>query len=202
MQCRHQRPPALPDSIVKFHDAGIKPPKGGWHFAIAGQTFTGNNESEVASKLKRWRTNNATFVSDLDIERELWAYWCGRQPQRCYAGLPAKSHVERALKPAEVTKELQGPPIWTFLNTLAVAWEPSLHPLFLHLCDSISIILVCPLCIAEWQRILRDNRPNDLSTRLEVCQWVNDAHNEVNARAGKPAYPYDAMVAHWGAPMP
>lgn len=190
------------EMIPKFFNAGVKPPKGGWSFIINGNQFSGSSESEVAGKLKKWRQNNLTFVSDLDIERELWAYWCNRQPERCYQRAEKTAPALGSVKPAELTKEIQGPPIWTFLNTLAVVWEPGLHPLFLNLCDSISIILQCPLCRQEWAAILRENRPTKLSSRSAVCHWVNDVHNQVNSRVGKPAYPYEQMVSQWGAPLP
>lgn len=202
MPCKLQLAPALPDTIAKFFNAATKPPKGGWHFTLGEQRFDGSSESEVAAKLKKWRRNNLTFVSDVDIERELWAYWCGRQPERCYQRVDQTQVVLGAVKPAELTKQLQGPPIWTFLNTLAAVWEPGLHPLFLNLCDSISVILQCPLCRMEWQSILAEKRPTNLASRLEVCQWVNDVHNQVNSRAGKPNYPYEQMVSQWGAPLP
>lgn len=202
MQCRRQLAPALPDTIAKFFDAATKPPKGGWHFTLGELRFDGSNESEVMAKVKKWRQNNLTFVSDIDIEREVWAYWCARQPERCFQRGEKTAPALGTIKPAELTKQLQGPPIWTFLNTLAVVWEPGLHPLFLNLCDSISVILQCPVCRFEWQSILRTNRPTNLASRLEVCRWVNDVHNQVNRSAGKPAYPYEQMVSQWGAPLP
>lgn len=192
------------DSIAKFYDRQIKPPRGGWHFPLPrGVLIEKHSESDVIGEVKRWRKNNGTFVSDLDVEREVWNYYCNREPKRC-KGAAADSapriSAGATVIPAEVTKELQGPPIWLFLNTLAVRWEPTLHDYFLHTIDAISVILECPICREEW-RSLQTKRPaTNISSKLEACQWVNAVHNEVNARIGKQAYPYSRMISEFGAP--
>jgi hypothetical protein len=130
-------------------------------------------------------------------------YYCNREPKRCKNAMAEHSAtVKSANAPVEVTKEMQGPPIWTFLNTLAVQWQPALADYFLHTVDTISAILVCPICQTEWQTLLRNRNPRNISSKLEACIWVNAVHNEVNARVGKPAYPYSRMVTDWGAPLP
>ena len=190
------------DSIAKFFDRQIKPPKGGWHFNLSGGvTLERHSESDILSALKAWRQNNRTFVSDLDLERELWTYYCSREPSRCKPALSDAS-VQQSVTtgPVEVTKEMQGPPIWLFLNTLAAQWTPQLHDFFLSVCDNLSAILVCPICRSEWQRLCRNNSPRELSTRYAVCQWVNAVHNEVNGRLGKQVYPYSRMITEFGAP--
>jgi hypothetical protein len=196
--------PQVADSIAKFWDRQIKPPKGGWHYNLSGNvTLERHSEAEIHAAVKQWRQNNQTFASDLDIERELWVYYCNREPKRCKNAMAEHSAtVKSANAPVEVTKEMQGPPIWTFLNTLAVQWQPALADYFLHTVDTISAILVCPICQTEWQTLLRNRNPRNISSKLEACIWVNAVHNEVNARVGKPAYPYSRMVTDWGAPLP
>lgn len=194
----------MADSIAKFYDRQIKPPRGGWHFPLSGgNTLSRHSESDILAELKRWRKQNGTFVSDLDLERELWNYYCSREPARCRATTADAQKVASVSVsgPVEVTKEMQGPPIWTFLNTLAVQWTPGLHDYFLATCDMLPAILVCPICTEEWRRLLRNRPPQALSTRFAVCQWLNAVHNEVNQRVNKPAYPYSRMVTEYGAPL-
>lgn len=191
------------NSIAKFWDRNIRPPKGGWHYNLPGNvTLEKHSESEIFEAVKKWRKNNGTFTSDIDIERELWTYYCNREPKRCKATLADSVTPSPAPDgPVEVTKEMQGPPIWTFLNTLAVQWTPSLQDYFLTTVNVISAIMVCPICQHEWQIIVRQRNPDRISSRLEACKWINDVHNQVNARVGKRAYPYSRMVTEYGAPL-
>jgi len=193
------------NSVGKFYDRANRPPRGGWHFPIHGQTLQKHSESEIFEGLKRWRKNNGTYISDLDIEREIWSYYCNREPQRCSATAPSSSSRTSGsgpVTPREVTKEMQGPPLWLFLNTLAVQWTPALHDYFLHTIDAVISILVCPLCRAEWRDVVRNTHADQISSASEACHWVNDRHNEINERLGKAYYPYSRMVREFGAPQP
>jgi hypothetical protein len=196
----------MADSIDKFFDRATRPPRGGWHFPIGGNNLIEKySEQDVFESVKKWRKNNGTFVSDLDIERELWAYWCSRQPERCSTA-PATSGSRQlvpggALVPVEVTKEMQGPPMWEFLNVVAVQWTPALQDYFLHTCDAFVSLLVCPICRDEWREVLRKDPPAKITTRFEACQWTNRVHNEVNTRTGKQPFPYSRMVTEFGAPI-
>lgn len=190
-------------SIAKFFDRSIRPPRGGWHYNIPGGTLLErHSESEIIAAVKKWRQNNGSFVSDLDIERELWNYYCNREPVRCKAAKSDFVPDPVPAGPVEVTREMQGPPIWLFLNTIAVQWTPELHDYFLRTVDTLSAIMVCPLCIQEWQTLCRTRNPRLITSRLGACQWVNAVHNEVNFRVGKSAYPYSRMVSEFGAPLP
>lgn len=188
--------------MTKFHDASIRPPRGGWVYVVGGQQFTGYSESELIEAIGKWRRNNATYSSDESIAHEIWDYFCRREPERC-GGVytrPGDALSPLGAVPAEKTPKLQGPPIWLFLNTLAAQWVPALHDYFLATCDAISSILDCPDCRAEWQQILGSNPPAGLTTRLAVCQWVNRVHNLVNAKTGKLPFAYSRMVTEFGAP--
>lgn len=190
-------------SIVKFFNAHVIPPRGGWSFPINGQLVERHTESDIHAEVKRWRQNNGTFVSDEEITRELWAYYCKNQPERC--GLSAKQVASTAaseVTPRDLTKEVIGPWIWQFLNLAAVRWQPGTHGFFLDLCDQIIVLLDCPICRNEWGHILHSRSPGPIKTRVQACEWANWAHNQVNARIGKNTYPYSRMVAEYGAPMP
>lgn len=202
MPLRRQLTILVSASIVKFFDVEIKPPRGGWNFPIGGETVLARSEGEIFDALKAWQKNNSTFVSDEATLREMWDYWCQRESTRC-GMLPSdfKETAQARMVPRAITKELQGPPIWTFLNTLAAQWSPGLHPYFLDTCNAIHTILECPDCQREWRAIMHETPPTSIKSRLAACQWVNAAHNIVNRRRGVSEYSYARMVREWGAPI-
>lgn len=185
----------MADSIAKFHDAHIRPPRGGWTFA----GITRYSETELVEAIAKLRSNNGGDADPDRIAAEIWAEFCGREPERC--GILPGAVRAAAIVPREVTKELQGPPIWTFLNTVAVQWHEGMHPYFLATINAVLSILVCPICREEWRRLLRSFPPDGLNSKLAVCQWVNMVHNDVNIRNGGSEYPYARMVAEYGAPL-
>lgn len=190
-------------SIVKFYDAHVRPPRGGWNFMIGGELVQKHSEADIIDEVKRYRRNNGTFTSEDDISRELWAYWCSRQPERCGQSKKPEDTATRAIPtPRDLTPAVMGPWVWQFLNLAAARWTPMLHGWFLELCDTILVLLECPICRSEWSSILQRRSPARLETRLAVCQWVLWAHNEVNAKKGKPEYRYEQMILDYGAPTP
>lgn len=180
------------------------PPQGGWHFQINNERFEGSSESDVIEKVRRWLQNNGRYEGDAEIERSLWNYYCAREPERCKASATATRQVfvmpPALVIPREVTKELQGPPIWGFLNTLAVQWTPAMRDYFLHTVAMIPAILECPMCRDHFRKSVYDHPADVISSKLHACQWVNAIHNLANAAAGHPQYPYERMVMEWGAP--
>lgn len=190
---------------ARFFDAHVRPPRGGWHYSIGGKHIGGFSEEQILEEMGKFHRNNGTGKTDGELRAELWNYYCSREPERC-GRTPHKRIAEPSgpVAPGEKTPQRQGPPIWTFLNTVAAQWTPMLHDFFLSVLDHISVILECPTCKLEWQSILRDERESvqRLGTRLEVCRWVNRVHNLVNERAGKAQFPYLRMVTDYGAPNP
>jgi hypothetical protein len=188
--------------MTRFFDAHIRPPKGGWSFPIGGTLVTRYSENDITDEIRKWRQNNGTYTSDAAITEELWAYYCARDPGRCGIRGEELKTLERAkaLPPAEKTPEMQGRPIWMFLNTIAAQWLPGTHDYFLATCDAIIVILECPKCREEWRSLLAQFPPAALKSRFEVCRWVNKVHNEVNSRLGKSSYPYSRMVSEYAAP--
>lgn len=192
----------------RFFDASVRPPRGGWLFVVGGVQFEAYSEGDLVGEVAKWRRNNGTYVSDTSIEHEIWDYLCRREPDRCgetiYPPAPAPEGTPAGalIVPREVTPAVQGPGIWLFLNTLAVQWAPGLHDYFLATCDAIIAMLECPECREEWRRLLADDPPLALGSKLQVCQWVNRNHNKVNAKLGKQEFPYWKMVTEFGAPIP
>lgn len=45
----------------------------------------------------------------------------------------------------------------------------------------------CKSCVGTWERIVSDHPP-DVRGRNEFCHWTCAAHDEVNAKLGKPRY--------------
>jgi len=151
--------------------------------------------------MARLRKNNGSYVNEASIEAELWDYFCSREPVRCGKMPHEVAAMSKPLKSREITKELQGGPIWTFLNTLAAVWEEGLHPYFLATCNAIVSILECPDCQREWRLILKETPPSGLKNKLSVCRWVWNAHNTVRRRIGRADYPWEAAVKEWGFPV-
>jgi hypothetical protein len=169
--------------------------------AITHRSETVHSESDAITAIAKWRRNNGTFVSTIDVEREIWDRLCKSEPKRC--GLVVLRHEKTPadIIPRERTPEVQGPPIWTFLNTLAAAWTPGLHDYFLLTIDSIGAILDCQHCREHWREVVRDNPTTEIKTRYAACKWVNDCHNAVSRLAGKSFFPYSEMVRLYGAPL-
>lgn len=188
----------------RFFDAHVRPPRGGWNFEYQGKLINGYSESEIVEAVRRVQQNNGSYVSDAAISEMLWRYYCAREPDRCgqRVSAPVASFAPgQFVVKAEVTPEIQGPGIWLFLNTLAVQWTPAFHDYFLATCDAIIVILECPDCRTEWRRLLTDYPPVSLASKLAVCHWVNDRHNDVNRKIGKQQFPYERMVSQFGAPF-
>jgi len=186
------------DSTVKFFDAHVRPPRGGWTFTIAGRKVEKHSESEVISELRKWRQNNNTYVDDESLSREVWGYYCSREPERC--GQSASNVSPTAIVPKDLTPEVVGPIIWKHLNLSAARWNPGLREWFLSYLDIISVLIECPVCQNEWRSIVSEKSPVTLNSRLSVCQWVNWAHNRVNSKRGKSQFSYERMVIEYGAP--
>lgn len=176
----------------------------GWHYFSnprdVGTYFRESGPNEVFETVKRLRRNNGTFVSDVDIWRELWTYWCGKEPGRC--GQEAVSPAPGQIAPREMTKEFWGPILWMAINLHAVRFEAIGKAGFLRFLGSVSTLMTCPECIAHWQNILATRPPGTANNTLEACIWANDVHNLVNASRGAPIYPYERMVLEYGAPTP
>jgi hypothetical protein len=193
-----------PDSIPKFFDENERPPQGGWHYFTRPDDrstyFRLSSSSAVFEEVKKYRRNNGTFVSDIDIWRELWAYWCGRQPGRCGLEEVAPSQAA-AVAPRELNPPFWGPIIWRAMNLYAVRFDAVGRDSFLRFLTTCSVLMTCPECIGHWQQILAEHSPAQLATSFEACQWVNKVHNLVNARRGVAQYPYDRMVTEYGAPL-
>jgi len=186
--------------MTKFYDSHIRGPRGGWSYPIGGTLVAKYSEADIVAELKRWRTNNGTFVSDEKIEEEIWAYYCTRQPERCGLTGVIASLTSTAAMPRELTKEVVGPWLWQHLNLFAARWQPGIRGLFLDNLDTITLLLECPICRNEWRALLEARPPANITTRFEICQWVWWAHEQVNQKLGKNPYPYSRAVLEFGFP--
>lgn len=194
----------MADSIAKFHDIAERPPKGGWHYFYNPNDrdtyFRKASPADVFTELKRYRTNNATFVSDIDLERELWVYWCSLHPERCgQASAPVADAV--AMLPKDQDPLFFGPIIWRMMNLAATRIEFTGRDFFLNFLGQVVNLMTCPDCRAEWAEILASDSPMAIVTAKDASVWVNRVHNRVNAKKGKMEYPYSRMVTDYGAPL-
>lgn len=193
----------MADSIVKFHDAAERPPQGGWHYFYNPQDrdtlFRKESEDAVLQELKRYRINNRTFVSDLDLERELWVYWCSRTPSRC--GQSATAANPTPMLPLDQQPEFFGPIIWKMLNLMVTRFEFVGREMFLTFLGHVHNLMSCPDCREEWGQILSQDPPLSIFTAKDAALWVNRVHNRVNEKKGKAQYPYSSGVTEYGFPL-
>jgi hypothetical protein len=185
------------NSIVKFHDVSVRPPRGGWHYKLAGQRIEANSQSELIALIRNHQKNNGVYNGDAEIERQLWQYYCLLEPSRCSGSTTRQPRLEQPMKPVEFTPKFYGPIIWRFLNFAAVRFNPEF---FNRLCDALVAMIDCPECRDEWREILASEPPASLTTSHDACKWVLRQHNRVNAKLGKRTYTYAEAVAQYAFP--
>lgn len=191
-------------TIPKFFDAEVKPPRGGWHYFYRpedGSTmFRGSSPDGVIEEVMKYRRNNGVTPDRAAIEVELWNYWCSLDPTRC--GQEAVEPSARvAYLPRDQKPEFFGPIIWRFLNLAATRFDETGRDFFLQTVGAVFGLMSCPDCRSHWVQLLEQYNPTVVLTKKQACEWVNRVHNLVNARTGKPEYPYSKMVTEYGAPV-
>lgn len=60
-------------------------------------------------------------------------------------------------------------------------------------------VFPCTDCGRDFQRIMTEHPPR-LRTRDEFAVWLCEAHNDVNAQLGKPAFPCSEALNRWRSP--
>jgi len=193
----------MADSIPKFHDAAERAPVGGWHYfynpSDGNTAFKLGSADEVIDELVKFRTNNRTFTSREDIEREVWRYYCSRHPDRCAQPIPAEGVVPYL--PLDQQPEFFGPIIWRFLNLAATRYEFTGRDFFMSLVQHTVNVISCPNCREEYIQLITEHPPTTISSTRQACEWVNMIHNFVNEKLDKQFYPYARMVTEYGAPI-
>lgn len=196
-----------PTSITKFFNAAERPPIMGWHYyrdLNDRETYFRKDSAEgVLEELKRQRVNNGKFVSDFDLWRELWDYWCSREPTRCgYSErTPAAELPAGPLIPRDINPPFFGPIIWRMMNLVAARFDAVGHAQWLDFINIIHPTMTCPDCRQEWRKIVREHPPGDVHTTREACEWACRVHNIVNDRRGAPQYHYSRGVVEYGWPV-
>ncbi len=186
-----------PDSIPKFFDLPRPPINGGWHYWLdEGKSFpvNGGTPEQVHAQVKLYRSNNRLPNSDDEtIWRELWAYWCSREPERC--------HIKRgkAVDPEKLPgKEVWGPIIWRFLNWAAVNYSGAFFTMLVN--ETRQRLVICPDCRRHFEELLVRHPLSQVRDAKTACIWIHTVHNAVNRSIGKPEFSYEDFVQHYGAP--
>ena len=91
-----------------------------------------------------------------------------------------------------------GPAWWGFLHSLAESYPcrpcAAERRAARHVVEALVVLLPCPRCRRHFGELLR-RRPVDVRGRVELAEWMWSAHNEVNARLGKPRVPREEALA-------
>ena len=86
-----------------------------------------------------------------------------------------------------------GRDLWIFLHVISFAYpiDPSaaIQNAASSLVNSLMTVLVCEPCRLHFRQLLQTSPPR-LGTRAEFSHWLNQAHNSVNKRLGKPEVSY------------
>lgn len=92
---------------------------------------------------------------------------------------------------------------WTLLHTMAAYYpdeaDDAKQAVTHQFLRSFAKVFPCTDCARDFQRIMTE-RPPHLRTRSGFVQWMCEAHNDVNAQLGKPAFPCPDALARWRSP--
>ena len=93
--------------------------------------------------------------------------------------------------------EVWGPPIWTFLHTMAEHVNEEIFPkmkfsLFLYT-KKICSLLPCPECSQHAMRFLAKVDINKMNNKLDFINMLYVFHNTVNKRKNKPFFNHDSL---------
>lgn len=193
----------MAEPIPIFFDPERPPAGGGWSYPYdpsrPQEVIQGYSADYVIQQVQRFRQNNGLPSSVEDITREVWAYWCEREPGRC-SNLQAAATPPTANGQRVITKEFAGPIIWRHLNLAAAQYDEIGHNVFASVVASVAPMVTCPTCKAHWNRTLAEIPMEAVNSARTACQWVLSAHNAANRVAGKPPYNYQQGVADFGWP--
>lgn len=91
-----------------------------------------------------------------------------------------------------------GPKAWSLLHTMAYMMDDRYIDhvkVFLR-----NVVLPCVVCYGHYQDMVEQmsNVIEEARDRRDIVLIVNDMHNRVNKRLGKPAYPANLQMKMWG----
>lgn len=89
---------------------------------------------------------------------------------------------------------------WTLLHTIAAYYpveaDEAKQAVTYQFLRSFGKVFPCTDCARDFQRIVTEHPPR-LKTRKDFVQWMCEAHNDVNAQLGKPAFPCPEALTRW-----
>ena len=95
-----------------------------------------------------------------------------------------------------------GPSAWRFLHAVSFAYPETptseQQDAALQLFLSLRHMIPCGDCCGHYCSEIQRSPPR-VESREALSRWLVDIHNRVNARLGKPQYPYAAALAEYTA---
>ncbi|KAI0460967.1 hypothetical protein LJB42_001296 [Komagataella kurtzmanii] len=112
----------------------------------------------------------------------------------------AKDSVPETYKQEPPDVEQLGKSTWTFLHSVAATYpespSPSQQDDMRQFMNIFGKIYPCWFCAKDFQKWSSKNEPK-LKTQEEFGRWLCDAHNEVNAKLGKPKFDCNLWKQRW-----
>lgn len=98
-----------------------------------------------------------------------------------------------------ISPSVWGPRMWKTLHTIAFAYPEvptaEQQQAALSFLTSLAQLLPCQSCRTHFAEYLAKNPPT-LGSREQFAKYLNQFHNAVNTRIGKPTVPYDSSRAY------
>jgi hypothetical protein len=158
----------------RFHNPESSPPPGGWYyfldFARPDTRVSGYSPPEVFAQVKTWRQNNGRFTTDAELDAELWAFWCGLQPQRCGQTGPPTSIQPHVVGWADVASFARMA-VESLFGGLVEQQEADRRAAICAECPLNQPLGDCPKCreTVGWLREKIAGRSTRLDNRLNAC---------------------------------
>lgn len=111
---------------------------------------------------------------------------------------PTSAPVKRDRKECPLDSQELGRNTWSFIHTMAAYYKPSEENKvrMSNLINGIARFYPCSYCASHLQEYIVKNPPN-LDSATLLSRWWCLAHNDVNARLGKPIFDCDRVMERW-----
>jgi hypothetical protein len=183
-----------------------QPCAGGWGFVFTApngqqKDLVAHNPFRIVEMLTAFLRLNNWYVSDAHTWAIANAEWCRKDPARALqavtlAELPQRDELvpvksePRHEHWMDTKPEKWGPQAWLYMNLFGAkfdkaAWDSMIQYVSILIDPRRSLSTGCDRCHREWQAILKDHPPGDVSNEQQAAAWAFEAHNRVSGKLGR-----------------